>query len=240
MDEHRSTTAWMALAASVGAHALLVALWLHGPSRPTRTAASAGQPRAAFTVRLYAAATPSATAPVLAPPRVSPRRPQRVKAPSTSAAAAPQQVAPPPSPEAAAPAPAAAAQFAGLFGPLLSRPLGRSGWGRSSTVSPDPAPPPEQARQALRASLLGRLSDLADRLTANGQDLRCHIAVDSGLHLAEVQCADPADRGAPWGALQGLLVAGSVQPGSASLCFSLSGPRVAAAVCGDDPAAANP
>jgi len=246
MNEHRRATVWMALAASSAAHALLVALWLHGSTQKTPAPATASPSRVGFTIRLLAAAA-AATLPTAAPlpPVVSPRRPPRARPPAPTPVAAPQPVAPVPAAEAPSPAVAVGGQFAGLFEPVLARPLGRGGWGRGGAVAPEPMPRPselphEQARQALLTSLLGRLHDLTARLAANGQDLRCRVAVDSSLRLAEVDCADPADRGAPWSALQGLLVAGRVPPGSASLCVGLSGPQVAVAACGDEVALPNP
>jgi hypothetical protein len=124
-----------------------------------------------------------------------------------------------------------------MFAPIISRPLGHSGWGRR-TSEPGPPPDPQVQREqdllALRMSLTGRLNDLAARLRAGGQALQCYIAIDDANRRAEVQCADPADQGAPWSALQGLLVAGTVATVDASLCFSLVGTQVTSARCAEE------
>ena len=221
----------IALAASVAAHALVAGLWMQTSPHPRDAATS--RPRAAMTVRLYAAPMAAVTMPPpqvasLAPARPPPARPVRAKALSRPAPEPEKPMAPPdrtPPPPAAVPG----AAFAGLFAPIISRPLGHSVWGRRN-VEPAPAPDPqtqrEQALFALRMSLTGRLNDLAARLGASGQALQCTIAIDDLSHTAEVQCTDPADQGAPWSALQGLLVAGTVATADASLCFSLVGTQV--------------
>lgn len=130
-----------------------------------------------------------------------------------------------------------------MFAPIISRPIGNSGWGRrraDPTPAPDPQVQREQALLALRMSLLGRLNDLASRLGDGDLGLRCDIAIDGVHHTAQVQCADPAHQGAPWSALQGLLVAGAVSTTSADLCFRLAGTQVSSEPCADESRLAKP
>ena len=123
------------------------------------------------------------------------------------------------------------------------RPLGRGTWGRSvpDSVAPlDATLQREQAALELRQKLASRLHDLAQRQGASGNALQCTIAVDSQRRIAEVHCADPADQGAPWSALHGLLVAGTVPAAQAHLCFRVNGAMVAVAPCLDSPAPPQP
>jgi hypothetical protein len=257
----------IALAASVLTHALVAGLWLHNPPHKPhmRVPERAHAAHARVTLRLYSAPQRAPAPLAVAPAPPEPIRPERAKPPRprvrpAAAAAAPVRPpaieAPPPaattSPVAAIdPAPAASATagaaFAGLFAPIVSRPIGNGGWGRRR-VDPPPAPDPqaqrEQALLALRMALLGRLNDLAGRLgeaRRGGQDLQCDIAIDGVHHTAEVRCADPADQGAPWSALQGLLAAGTVPATNADLCFRLVGSQVSSQACAaDTPVPASP
>ena len=266
----------MALAASVAAHALVLGLSIEPPPHKpaAQLQATAGRPGAAMTVRLYREPAQTIGTPIHTQPTSTPTAAQRVerqpllptarrtKRPSAPVAVLPDattdptsdvnlEVPPavlqaPASPHTAPVAPVAGSAFAGLFAPILSTPMGRSGWSRrSADAAPTPpaAPDPslqQQATLALRMDLLGRLNDLAGSLSASGQQLECDIAVDGPRHLADIQCADPADQGAPWSALQGLLVAGSVPPGNASLCFRLAGPQVSVGACVEKVTAATP
>ena len=280
MDESRIVTPrrarQIALAASVGAHALVAGLWLHAAPHKA-PADTAGRSRAAITVRLYSVPVPTVAPAARVEAQFVVTQPMHTAAPRKRMAAVPtlksqqqqlpqQQPEPQPPPEKvavvtppppAAPSPARpdnappaavpGAAFAGLFTPILSRPMGNGGWGRRSTTpAPTPSPAPdahaqrEQALLALQSALLGRLNDLAGRLRSSGQDVQCHIAIDGPRQTAEVKCADPADQGAPWSALQGLLVAGTVPTGSASLCFRLAGPQVSPATCAEIPEPPSP
>lgn len=263
MDPTRIATPWSgrrwALATSVAAHALVAWCWLQAtPHKPRATAPT--QSRAAMTVRLYIApqrapfppaAVEASVVPTPAPHTSVPRprtraaaaavqpRPTAVEPPPTSVA---PQIAPSmPAPQQPEVVPGAA--FAGMFSPIISRSIGSSGWGHRR-VNPAPAPDPQGQREqtllALRMSLLGRLNDLAGRLSDSGQDLQCDIAIDGASHTADVRCANPADQGAPWSALQGLLVAGTVSSTSADLCFKLVAASVSSEPCGDDQHLAKP
>jgi hypothetical protein len=123
------------------------------------------------------------------------------------------------------------------------RPLGRSSWGR---FAPDAVAPldanlqREHAALELRQKLASRLHDLAQRQGASANAMQCTIAVDSAHKFAEVHCADPADQGAPWSALHGLLVAGAVPAAQAHLCFRVNGATVAPTPCLDSLASPQP
>ncbi len=261
MDQSRIATSRagrrIALAASVAAHALVAGLWLHTPPRQPGAQAPS-RARAPMAVRLYSApprvaALPAALATPpepLQPPRAKASRPRvRAATPAqppqpTAVEAPPAAAAPPIAPsDPVAPTAAPGSAFAGMFAPIISRPIGNSAWGRRRADPPpalDPQVQREQALLALRMSLLGRLNDLAGRLGDSGQGLKCDIAIDALNHTAEVQCADPADQGTPWSALQGLLLAGTVPITAANLCFRLIGTQVSSEPCAEEPRPANP
>jgi hypothetical protein len=255
---------YSALAASIALHALLLNGRNPAAHKPL-AAPDISRFRGAITVQLYtprigpkletAAVVAAATAVGAKAPVARRTTPAVPRAPRSATAIEPApQEAVPSSESAPAPAPtpippptsapaAPGAAFANLFAPVIMRPLGRSSWGRSA---PDRVAPidanlqREQAALELRQKLASRLHDLALRQSAGGNAVQCTIAVDSQHRIAEVHCTDPADQGAPWSALHGLLVAGNVPAAQAHLCFRVNGATVALAPCQDSLAPPQP
>jgi hypothetical protein len=251
-----------AVAASMALHAVLLLSARDPAAHKPLAAPEISRYRGAITVQWHAPSVgprlrTAALAPVVtaraAPPVGGRTRPAAMPLPPSEAAIEPASQEPVPLPEAVAataptppaisPPAAPGAAFANLFAPVIMRPLGRSTWGRPApdSVAPlDANLQREHAALELRQKLASRLHDLAQRQGAIGNAAQCTIAVDSQRRIAQVHCADPADQGAPWSALHGLLVAGTVPAAQAQLCFRVNGATVASAPCLDSPAPPQP
>ena len=89
---------------------------------------------------------------------------------------------------------------------------------------------------ALQMSVQSRLNALADNLRLSGHNARCDVTVDTERAIAEVNCADAADRAVPWVYLQGLLVAGTVAADSPTRqCFRLAEQQLSTGPCPSAP-----
>lgn len=68
----------------------------------------------------------------------------------------------------------------------------------------------------------GRLAALAEVSRGTERAMSCTVMVDTEQRVGAVECAEPTDQAAPWGYLQGVLVAGTVADSAQRLCFRLA------------------
>lgn len=92
------------------------------------------------------------------------------------------------------------AQFASLFAPIVSRPLGRGRWS-FAPPQPPPMPPPaqmaamqrEQAIQGIRQSLAQRIERIRGQLRSAPLAQACDIAISLERQTGQVRCDHPQD-----------------------------------------------
>ena len=203
---------------------------LEPPGPTKRNEANVPQPVRVASVTAEALKRTSLTRPVsveasenVHPARTPAPPPEQTAAPAPSAqpqvdgGAASSEVSPPAGQPPAAPMPAMAAskpgaQFANLFAPLTTRPMGRGRW----QTAPRPAIPldaqmqREQALQGLRQSLQARMMSMQGVLAQTPLADRCEVRTDLERRLAQVRCVHSADEARLWAMLAGIATAGTV------------------------------
>ncbi|RZI86731.1 MAG: hypothetical protein EOP38_00070 [Rubrivivax sp.] len=205
----------------------------HSAARPRMAANPALPPAKARQNPILPRILPSAAALPETKPEPPPS-PPTVESSATTTETEPASATSPAPPPAAAPA-RPGAQFASLFAPILSRPLGRGRWGAPPAPMPPP-PDPAQLRQqatlALTAELMQRLGSFTSEQISQGAAAHCDVKVEMTSREALVNCEQAEDAAQVWAVLHGLFRPATTTPvGHDRLCVQLNSNQTLVQTC---------